>query len=291
MRIGYPCLNLSLPARPSRTFRISSYSDLRLRETVEANLSALAALLAWNRAHGLLFHRVSSEIVPFASHPVCAFDWRGAFAPMIEEIGKLIRAAGMRVSMHPDQFVLLNSPNPAVVEASRRDLLWHADLLDLLGTGGDAKIQIHVGGLYGERAAALDRFAEVFATLPAHVRARLAVENDDRLFPLADCLRLSERTGIPVILDTFHHALLHRGETLRAAAKRAAATWRKGDGPPMFDYSSQAPGARAGAHAASLDADDFRSTWKEIRAVDPDLMLEIKDKEKSALLARSILSA
>lgn len=289
MRIGYPCMNLSLPARPSRTFRLASYSDARLAATVEGNLAALGALLRWNAGRGLLFHRISSELVPFAAHPVCRYDWRRAFAAQFEEIGKYMRAAGMRAAMHPDQFVLINSPDPGVVARSEAELRWHADLLDAMGMGHEAKIQIHVGGLYGDRAAALDRFAAAFATLPAHVRARLAVENDDRLYPLADCLELHRRTGVPVVFDTFHHALLARGEPLARAAELAAATWGNAHGPPMFDYSSQQPGARRGAHASMLDAGDFRATLSAVAPHRPDLMLEIKEKETAALRALAVV--
>jgi UV DNA damage endonuclease len=284
MRIGYPCVNRTVGCSSSRTFRLASWSPQRFRETVAANLACLGRVLAWNAEQGIRFFRITSDLVPFASHPVCDVDWRGEFGDDLAALGEVIRGAGARVTMHPDQFTLINSPDEAILGRSTAELAYHADLLDLLGAGREARVQIHVGGLYGDREAALERFVRRFAALPEKVRRRLAVENDDRLFPVADCLRLSRETGVPVVFDVFHHRCLNRGETVREALVAAAVTWPAGE-PPVVDYSSQEPGRRLGSHAETLDETDFRAFLREAGGVDCDVMLEIKDKEKSALRA------
>lgn len=290
MRIGYPCLNRSIGCTPSRTFRLASYSPQRLAGTVAANLDCLERILEYNLRHGLLFFRVTSDLIPFASHPVCRFPWQREFAPRFAALGRVMRRAGMRISMHPDPFTLINSPDEAIFARSAAELEYHAAVLDLLGLDGTARIQIHAGGVYGDKPAAIGRFCSRFERLPEAVRRRLAVENDDRLFSLADCLEIHRRAGLPVLFDSFHHQLNRNGEGLAAALALAAATWRRETGPPLVDYSSQKPGARPGSHAESVDLRHFARFVAAAGDLDFDIMLEIKDKEKSALRARAHLA-
>lgn len=117
------------------------------------------------------------------------------------------------------------------------------------------------------------------------------IENDDRLFAVRDCLEIHSRTGIPVLFDVFHHACLNAGESTPQALAACAATWRRRDGPPMVDYSSQAAGRRKGAHVESLEAGPFRAFLRAAAGIDFDLMLEVKDKERSAARALRIATA
>ena len=289
MRIGYPCINRSIGCTSSRTFRLASYSERRLVETVEQNLDCLEAVLGWNVEHSIGFFRITSDLVPFASHPVCAYDWARRFRDRFRALGNLIRRNRMRISMHPDQFVLLNALDEAIVDSSIRELDYHARVLDLMGLPASAKLQIHVGGVYGDKRAGIERFAKRYRGLAAAVRRRLVVENGDRSYTVADCLEVNRLTGAPVLFDVFHHKLNSSGEAVREALHRCAATWRGRDGLPMVDYSSQEPGQRRGRHAEHLDRRDFRRFLAQARGVDCDVMLEIKDKEKSALEASALV--
>lgn len=285
MRIGYPCIHLGLPCRPSRTFRLASLSEERLYATVEGNLTCLEEIVRWNAAHGLLFLRITSDLVPLASHPDNRFPWAEAFAPQFAKIGELIHRYGMRISMHPGQYTLLNSPRAEVVTAAREELRYHATVLELLGLDRTAKIQIHVGGVYGDKGRAVERFVHEVEGLPPAVRQRLAVEHDERLFTLEDVLAISRRTGFPVVFDSFHHHLHGDGRSLAEALAAQAETWGPGDGLPIVDYSSPLPTGRRGSHAKALDEADFARFLRESRPHDFDLMLEVKDKERSALRA------
>ena len=288
MRIGYPCINRSIGCTASRTFRLASYTEERMRDTVQENLSCLEKILAYNVHHGMLFFRITSDLVPFASHPVCTFPWQEEFAGVFEKTGEYIRQHGFRISMHPDQFVLLNAPDKGVLQRSIADLVYQVQVLDLMGLDHSAKVQVHVGGVYGDKPAAIDRFVKQYDLLDTTIRDRLVIENDERLYTLNDCLAIHERTGIPVIADTFHHSLYNTGEQFTALLDPVRKTWKAHDGIPMIDYSSQEPGKRVGAHALHIVAEDFRQFLKETLPADFDIMLEIKDKEKSALAALGI---
>lgn len=289
MKLGYPCINRSIGCTANSTFRLSSYSEDLLVEKVGANLACLQRILEYNVGKGLLFFRISSDIVPFASHPVCAYDWARHFRDELRAIGRYIRGNGIRISMHPDQFILLNSPREDVVERSVAELGYHCKVLDGMGLGLDAKIQMHVGGVYGDREGAVRSFAQRYRKLPSRIRSRLVIENDDRLYSLGDCLLIHEKVRIPVLFDSFHHECLNGGEGMAQAIGLAEATWRKRDGALMTDYSSHAIGQRRGKHTESIDLRHFRKYLKQTEGYDFDIMLEIKDKERSAMKALDVL--
>ena len=291
MKIGYPCINQSLSCRSSRTFRLRSYTDERLLSTVEGNLACLGEILRYNTAHGILFFRITSDLIPFASHPVCTADWQEVFREEFAAIGAYIRDHRMRISMHPDQFIVLNAQDPDVLDRSLAELAYHAEVLDLLGLDTTAKIQLHVGGIYGDREESIVRFIDRYLSLDEPVLRRLVIENDDRRYTARECLRIHAETGIPVIFDTLHHRVLHgdADETAAEIYPDVAATWGPGDGIPMVDYSTQDPDGRPGKHAVTIDIDDFLAFTEAILPLDVDIMLEIKDKETSALRALAAL--
>lgn len=283
MKIGYPTTNLTIGCRANSTFRLASYSEERLVHTVEGNLSCMERTLEYNVRNRLLFFRISSDLVPFASHPVCRFDWGSHFAERFARIGRFIRDNGMRISMHPDQFNVLSSPNPEIVRRTLGELAYHCKILDLLGLDTTAKVQIHLGGAYGNKREAMKRFATAYLGAGEFLTRRVVIENDDRIYDLEDCLSVCEVTSAPVVFDVFHHTLLNRGEPIREALSRACRTWSGRDGVPMVDYSSQQPDARRGTHARTVDLKAFRWFLENVSGLDIDILLEIKDKEKSGL--------
>jgi len=293
MKIGYPCINQTLDCSSLRTFRLASYSEGRLLETVEQNLACLQRILEYNVQHNLFFFRLTSDLVPFASHEINTYNWQDHFKSTFRELGSYIRNNNMRISMHPDQFVVLNSPNGKTVKNSIAELVYQGSILDLMELDSTAKLQIHGGGAYGDKPAAMQRFAEVYHTmLPEAVKARLCVENDDRTYTLQDCLQLHELTGVPIIFDNLHHECVNNGEPMREAVTMAASTWNAAkDGILMMDYSAQSPGERKGKHVQSIQEEAFHDFLAETEGLDMDIMLEIKDKEASALKAVDVAHA
>jgi UV DNA damage endonuclease len=290
MRIGYPCINTTMGCKSGRTFRLKSYSEDRLIETIENNLACLDEILRFNLRYKLLFFRITSDLIPFGSHPICRLNWQRHFRKQLKAIGDFIMCNNMRISMHPDQFTVINSVDESVSERSVRELAYHAEVLDSMGLGTSARIQIHVGGVYRDREKSRKRFARRFESLDERIKRRLVVENDDKCYGLNDCIQIHSATGIPVLFDLFHHEINNSGETIPEAFELFTKTWKKRDGLPMVDYSSQQSGKRQGKHAETLDLDQFRNFLEVTRSFDYDLMLEIKDKEQSALKAVKIAS-
>ncbi|MEO0302970.1 MAG: UV DNA damage repair endonuclease UvsE [candidate division WOR-3 bacterium] len=287
IRIGYPCINLSLKCRPGKTFRISSFNEKIFLEKAENNLKCLSEIIDFNIKNEIYFFRISSDIIPFASHPINKIKWEIIFKDLFREIGEKIKKNKIRVSMHPDQFVILNSPDKDVVKRSVDELIYHLKFLENLNTSSDAKIQIHIGGGYKDKKSSIERFLKNYEKLPLSLKERLVVENDERIYNLKDCLNLHEKAGIPIVADYLHHRLNNNGERFSEILKDVIKTWKIKDGPPIVDYSSLKLSGRKGSHAEKINLKDFYSFLKEVLKVTSciDIMLEIKDKEKSALKA------
>ena len=170
------------------------------------NLAALDKVLSFLQRENVLLYRISSNLIPFASHTVNKTKWWTEFGADFRHLGSRMKKLGVRVSLHPGQFTVLNSPGPAIVKASVAELRYQARLLDTLGTDTSCRIVLHVGGLYGgSEADAIDRFVKTAATLPREVLSRLVIENDDRLFDADEVLEVSRRLRIPVVFDWLHH--------------------------------------------------------------------------------------
>lgn len=289
MKIGYPCINTGLGCTASSTFRLASYSEERLLGTVQENLDCLERMLAFGVSHNLFFLGIGSGIVPFASHPICKKDWTSAFGRELLNIGAFARKYGFRISMHPDKSVVLNSRDRGVVERSIAELNYHCKLLDSMGLDSTAKIQVPVGGVYGDRYGAMERFVDRYQILDESLKKRLVVENNI-LFSLKDCLEISKKVGVPVLFDVLHHECNNNGEPLRKAVEAAAGTWRKRDGPLMVDYSQQKKDGKKGEQAETLTPLHFRKFLRETEGPDFDLMVETKNREKSALKALRVIN-
>ena len=283
MKIGYACVNTSLNCSSSRTFRLANFSEQRFLETTKSNLACLQQILEFNRQHRILFFRISSGLIPFASHPVCTVNWQKYFAAQFHDLGKFIQKNNTRVSMHPGQYTIVNSPRPEVVANSVRDLVYHAEVLDLMGLPVSHKVQIHLGGVYGDRLQSRNRFVAEYRRLPSVVRRRLVLENDERCFSAADCLAVAEQVPVPIVIDVLHHQLLNNGESIDSVFRAAIKTWRQGDGLPIVDYSNQDKKKRIGAHSVSIDKKQFQKFLTKVSAFHFDLMFEVKDKEQSVL--------
>lgn len=191
----------------SRTVRLATIragGPETLLNVSRDNIRDLVKTIEWNGRHAIGLMRVSSDLCPFASHNEVGWSvdlLSGDFAVARQRV----KEWGGRLTMHPGQYTQLGSPKESVVTAAKRDLEVHASILDLLGAE-DAVIVIHGGGVYGDRAAALQRLEEEIETLPPSVRNKLVLENDEISWSAEELLPLCKRLGVPLVFD-FHRTL------------------------------------------------------------------------------------
>lgn len=246
-------------------------------------------MLRWNDRYGIKFMRLSSEMFPFASHPDYGYKLAPFAAEALAEAGAVAAELGHRLTTHPGQFTQLGSPRKSVIDNALRDLDYHAEHLDLLKLppqqDRDAVMILHLGGVFGDKAATLDRFRENYAALPANVKKRLVLENDDVCYSVHDLLPLCEELNIPFVLDFHHHNIIFDSAQIREGTKdiihlfpRILATWTRKGITPKMHYSEPTPAAITGSQRRKHSP---RVATLPPCPTDMDLMIEAKDKEQA----------
>lgn len=288
-RIGYACINLTTGIPLNRTCRLANATDSKLRELIKSNLDGLSKVLDWNRQNNIYHFRISSDVVPFASHEVNKIKWWEDFKDELQDIGSFIKENNIRVAMHPSPVVYLNSPRLEVVKSSIKELEWHVKFLDSLELDCSHKIVFHAGGIYGDKEEAIKRFIKVYKELPESFKSRLTLENDDKNYNVWDLIEIHQETGISLVFDNLHHEVLNtqssKDKDIEAILKIFFSTWDRKKETPDIHYSTQRKSARTGSHAESINLQEFKKFFLKYMHLDFDIMFETKDKDKSVLLA------
>lgn len=285
MAIGYACKVIGVPYAELKGLMLKNATEEVLSSAIANNLKALEYILEYNTTKGIGLFRISSDIIPFGSHPSNTLEWWKAFEEELTGLGTAIKASGLRVSMHPGQYTVLNSPDETVVARSVQDLVYHTRFLDSLGVDRSCKIVLHIGGVYGDKAGAAKRFKENWSRLPEEVKQRLIIENDEKCFNVGDVLSIGQQLGIPVVFDNLHNSINPSGEEQDEPGwiKACKATWKPEDGRQKLHYSQQKPGGQKGAHSDTIYISPFLEFHEKVKELGVDIMLEVKDKNVSAL--------
>ena len=114
IRYGFACKTVGLPGAAQSSLTLARASRDNLLAVSRNNLCALEAMLRYCRSESLALMRISSDIIPLASHEAIDFDWQAALRPELEKLAALARQNGVRLSMHPGQYTVLNSPREDV---------------------------------------------------------------------------------------------------------------------------------------------------------------------------------
>lgn len=285
MAIGYACITRGPAAGAYKTCRKQNATPEYLTTLIEHNLTVLEEMIDFNFQEGIRLFRMSSDIIPFGSDfETNNLDWSILFKDKFEKIGKKIESYKLRVSMHPGQYTVLNSPDSKVIQRSINDLLYHTQFMENLKLDSTHKLILHVGGVYGDKKTAIERFSKTYENLNEAIKKRLIIENDDRLYTVDDVLSISKMTGAPVVFDNLHHQINHSANKKSNAecVEQASSTWSDKDGKPKVHYSEQQSGGRVGAHSESVGIDAFLKFYHDVSPYDIDIMLEVKDKNFSA---------
>ena len=240
MALGYACLCNQLQKSGTFTNRTCRKKTLHSKglEYISGlafqNCLDLRELVKWNRAMGINLFRVSSGLFPWMDE----YDFRvlkdyKVIAATLKSVGKLANNYGQRLTFHPGPYNCLASPTPAVVAKTVRELDKHSEQFNMMGfePSNYNKINIHVGGTYGDKKSTLERFCKNFNLLADHTKKRLVIENDDSAneYSVKDLYEgIHKVIGIPITFDYYHHKFNTGGLTEEEALKLAATTWPTG---------------------------------------------------------------
>ncbi|KAB8125725.1 UV DNA damage repair endonuclease UvsE [Gracilibacillus oryzae] len=301
LRFGYVSTAISLwEASPSRTLTFTNWKKQdkdsrkeKLYHLTSQNLKNTIRTLHYNIAHGIDLYRMSSSLVPLATHPEVKWDYLTPFSDLFREIGELVKKNNLRVSFHPNQFTLFTSPQDHVTSNAIIDMTYHYEMLEAMGLNKDANINIHVGGAYGNKPEAISRFDENFDKLDKDIRRQTTLENDDKTYTAEETLQVCEQHGIPFVFDYHHHwANPGDGEGFELLLPRIFATWKNTEKVPKFHLSSPKSEKLIRAHADYVNIDFAIPFIKALKTYgeSADIMIEAKAKDKAALKLTEELS-
>lgn len=285
IRFGYPCQNLTIKASTNHNLRLGSLThEDRLAEKIAANFSDLERMLRWNAEHGIDLFRIGQQLIPFASHADFPYKWSTVYGNQLKVLGDLAAQLGQRLSMHPGQFINPGSPDIDVVERSLAELRYSAQVLELMNAQ-DGVIVLHLGGAYGDKATAADRF---ITNLKGEnkINRFLALEVDERVWTVQEVVEVASALGVSAIVDNLHHGLNPGTLSLKEAIELALPTWKN---RPKIHLSSQDTTKQPGAHAALILDSDWQMLLEALGEQEADIMVEAKDKERAVFpLLKSI---
>lgn len=284
IRLGYACISDTLNITTSSTYTYTEYlktKDLdKLNEIIISNLENLEKVLLYNIRNNIHFYRLSSKLIPLATKKEVEFDYVDKYREYYDKIGKLIKENNLRIDFHPDQFCVLNSINKEVVDNSVEILNYHYRILDALGID-DKVLVLHVGSNVFGREKSLARFIKNFKMLPKYLQECIAIENDDKVFTIEDCLYLSKELDIPVILDYHHFICNHNDPNLSRYLEDIFLSW-KGKNPKVhFSSPKNLTKKEIRSHHDYINPDDFISFIELIKDYNYniDIMIEAKKKD------------
>ena len=292
MNLGYACINTALKSGgifTNRTMRRKTFESKGLdyvSELALQNVKDLETHIHWNNEHGIKLFRLSSQIFPWMEEYEWSDlkDWDEISSRMLD-IGKLATESGQRLTMHPGPFHCLASPTPKVVERTIKGLDKHAEQFDMMGfePSNYNKINIHVGGAYGDKKSALERFCKNFELLGDSTKKRLVIENDDspNEFSVKDLFDgIYQVIGIPITFDYFHHKFNTGGMTEEEALKMAAITWPEGI-TQCCHYSESRRKEKLDESIRPQAHSDIIYEKIQTYGLEPDIVIEAKLKEQA----------
>jgi UV DNA damage endonuclease len=231
LRLGFPVKVMGRPGLKANDTRRSDKNP-----HLKCSLEHVDRILDYLASERLDMYRLSSDLAPYATHPDMPRFHRQVAESGAElaAFGRKARDLDIRLSFHPSQYVLLNSPDPELTRKSIWDFSSQAEMLDRMGLDDHAVMVTHVGGVYGDHEGSRARWIAGWEQCPEHVRRRLVLENDDIRFSAADVLWLHERTGVRLIFDYQHFWCLNPERLeLRPTLERFLATWPAGVRPKI----------------------------------------------------------
>lgn len=293
VRLGYVALSKALDdVTTSSTITYTNYinknyNTSKLLEITKNNLDSLYEIIKYNVKNNFHFYRLTSKLVPLATHDKVDFDYITPLLDEYKKIGKLINDNNIRVDTHPDQYAVLNSMDSKIVKNTVEILEYHYKIMDALGIK-DKLIILHVGSSACGKKASITRFINNFNKLPDHIKKCIAVENDDKVYNIKDVLELCHKINVPMVLDYHHFICNNEKEDINDYLKEIIDTW---DGKlPKMHFSSPKSKLKKEfrSHSDYINKECFIKFINILKKQDKDIDIMLEAKAKDDAISRLV---
>ena len=287
IRLGYACISKTLSnVTTSSTVTYTTFQkdkDYKKIDTaIKSNLNALKEILTYNIKNNIHFFRLSSKLIPLATKSDVIFDYIDPYKDYYHSIAKIIKDNKLRIDFHPDEFCVLNSTKSEVVKNSIAILEYHYNLLKALEIKNKILV-LHIGGNTFGKKNSISRFINNFNTLSKEIQESIAIENDDKIFIISDCVYISKKLNVPVILDYHHHICNHDELDINDYLKDILSSWH--NTTPKMHFSSPKNKTKKDfrSHNDYINVDDFINFIDLLKPFnhDVDIMIEAKAKDEA----------
>ena len=291
IRLGYVAISKVIENTTSKTITYTNFKKdkniEKIYNLINNNLNALEEILNYNIKNNIHFYRLTSKLIPLATHKDVEFDYITPFKQKFNKLGKIIKNNNLRIDLHPDQFAVLNSVNKEVVENTIKILEYHYKILDALNIK-DKVIILHVGGNNFGKEKSITRFINNFNKLPEYLKQCIVIENDDKIFNIKDTLYISKKLNIPMVLDYHHYLCNNDGEKIEDYIEDIFNTWHKKT--PKIHFSSPKSNLKKEfrAHHDYINLYTFIEFIEKIKFVNEDFDIMIEAKAKDDALYRLV---
>jgi len=288
MRYGYACINMTLRNRDiyvGRTMQKKAFLEKGLPAASSnslSNLNDMLEILKWNLKNNILVYRMSSDMLPWMSeYNIRDLPDYAAICNILQACGSFVAENNMRLSFHPGPFNCLASEDANVIGKAISELDKHSEVMDIMGLPQSrmAKINIHIGGAYGDKDSAMLRFCNNYIKLSSSTRTRLTIENDDResMFGPMDLYRVYRAIGTPIVFDGHHFEVGQRNNlSYEEAYSLCYSTW---ECKPTFHWSNSAKIYEEKKTSLTTHSDWYYKPMPLLDLGDIDIILESKMKE------------
>ena len=291
VRLGYVALSKALDdVTTSSTITYTNYinknyNTSKLLEITKNNLDSLYEIIKYNVKNNFHFYRLTSKLVPLATHDKVDFDYITPLLDEYKKIGKLINDNNIRVDTHPDQYAVLNSMNSKIVKNTVEILEYHYKIMDALGIK-DKIIILHVGSSACGKKASITRFINNFNKLPDHIKKCIAVENDDKVYNIKDVLELCHKINVPMVLDYHHFICNNEKEDINDYLKEIIDTWC--EKLPKMHFSSPKSKLKKEfrSHSDYINKECFIEFINILKKQDKDIDIMLEAKAKDDAVSR-----
>ena len=293
VRLGYVALSKALDdVTTSSTITYTNYinknyNTSKLLEITKNNLDSLYEIIKYNVKNNFHFYRLTSKLVPLATHDKVDFDYITPLLDEYKKIGKLINDNNIRVDTHPDQYAVLNSMDSKIVKNTVEILEYHYKIMDALGIK-DKIIILHVGSSACGKKASITRFINNFNKLPDHIKKCIAVENDDKVYNIKDVLELCHKINVPMVLDYHHFICNNEKEDINDYLKEILDTWC--EKLPKMHFSSPKSKLKKEfrSHSDYINKECFIKFINILKKQDKDIDIMLEAKAKDDAISRLV---